>query len=213
MFKQIITICLLLTASLGFSQTQRAEGKLVQFSGVIYDIDSNSIVPYVTVRNLTENKAFAANYKGYYSFVAHEGDSIQFSSVGYKKLLLIIPTQLKDRKFTAIVKMKSDNIMLPSVRVFPWASTDEFKREFLSMKFADDDLEIAKKNLSKQSLRELSATLPRDGGENQGLYYNNNHIGLTNKNMVQTNPLLNPFAWGALIKQITEGNKSRDRDN
>lgn len=213
MLKHILTICLILTVSLGFSQSQSTDKPLVQFSGVIYDLDSNTVVPYVTVRNLTENKTFSANYKGYYSFVAHEGDSIQFTSVGYKKLLLIIPSKLKERKFTAIVKMKSDNIMLPTVRVFPWASTDEFKREFLSMKLADDDLELAKKNLSKQSLRELSASLPRDGRENQGLNFNNNHIGLTNKNMVQTNPLLNPFAWGALIKQITEGDKSRNEDN
>jgi len=184
----------------------------VQFSGVIYDTDSNSVVPYVTLRNSTSGKSYSANYKGYYSFVAHEGDTIHFSSVGYKKTLLIIPKGLKDKKLTAIVKMKPDNIMLPVVRVFPWVSTDEFKKEFLTMKFADDDLEIAKKNLSKKTLRDLSYSLPRDGGEIQGMSFNNNHIGLSNKNMVQTNPLLNPLAWAALIKQISEGDKNRNKD-
>jgi hypothetical protein len=28
--------------------------------------------------------------------------------------------------------------------------------------------------------------------------------------MVQTNPLLNPLAWAALIKQISEGKKKSD---
>ncbi|MRX47707.1 peptidase associated/transthyretin-like domain-containing protein [Pedobacter puniceum] len=207
--RSILVVIFCLIASTTFAQK---EGKpLVQFSGVIYDIDSNTVVPYVTLNNLSEKKTHSANYKGYYSFVAHEGDSIQFSSVGYKKLVLVIPQNLKERKFTAVVKMKSDNIILPTVRVFPWASYDEFKRDFLTMKFADDDLEIAKKNLSSKSLRDLYVSLPRDGTEMQSFNFQNNHIGLTNKNMVQTNPLLNPFAWGALIKQITEGNKERNK--
>jgi hypothetical protein len=32
---------------------------------------------------------------------------------------------------------------------------------------------------------------------------------MINKNMVQTNPLLNPFAWGKLMQQIFDGDKSR----
>lgn len=186
---------------------------LVQFSGVIYDLDSNTVVPYVSIREIgSETRTYSANYKGYFSFVAQEGDSIIFSSIGYKKLSLIIPSNLKEHKFTAIIKMKSDNIELPTVRVFPWASTDEFKREFLTMKIADDDLEIAKKNLSKKSLAELSANLPRDGREMSAYSFQNMHNSLSTKNMVQTNPLLNPFAWGALIKQIMDGDKRRKED-
>ena len=88
---------------------------------------------------------------------------------------------------------------------------EEFKKEFLSMKFADDDYEIAMKNLSKKSLMELSATLGRDGTENNAMSFGNMHQSIGNKNMVQTNPLLNPFAWGALIKQIMDGDKKRNK--
>jgi hypothetical protein len=186
---------------------------LVQFSGVIYDVDSNSVVPYVTLRNISnDGKSYSANYKGYFSIVVKEGDTLVFSSIGYKRLEVVIPLNVKENKFTAIIKMKSDNIQLPSVTVFPWASVDEFKKDFLTMKFPDDDLEIAKKNLSKESLMRLSATLPRDGSEYSGSSFNNNHTALSNKNMVQTNPLLNPFAWGALINKIMQGDKSRKND-
>lgn len=208
--KNLITLLLLSFCLQGFAQQDKP---LAQFSGVIYDQDSNSIVPYVTIKNITEGgKAYTANYKGYFSFVLHEGDSLVFSSVGYKKLTLNIPKNLENKKFTALIKMKADNIELPMVTVFPWASTDEFKKDFLTMKFADDDLEIVMKNLSKESLRDLTASLPRDGGEYNISSFQNNHNYMTNKNMVQTNPLLNPLAWGALIKQITEGNKTRNRD-
>lgn len=189
------------------------EKPLVQFSGIIYDRDSNSVVPYVTIKNLSEDgKTYSANYKGYFSFVVHEGDSVLFSSVGYKKLKLNIPTNLPERKFTALVKIQSDNIELPMVTIFPWASIDEFKKDFLTLKFADDDLAIAMKNLSKKSLKDLSASLPRDGGEYNLSNFQNNHNNLVNSHMVQTNPLLNPLAWGALIKQISDGNKARNKD-
>jgi hypothetical protein len=79
------------------------------------------------------------------------------------------------------------------------------------MKFADDDLEIAKKNVSRESLASMIATLPRDGGEMQSFNFQNNHNRLTSRNINQrlANPLLNPFAWGALIQQIIQGDKSR----
>nr|MBC7613456.1 carboxypeptidase-like regulatory domain-containing protein [Pseudopedobacter sp.] len=205
--KKLFVILLLLISFGAFAQQSKP---LVQFSGVIYDLDSNTVVPYVSIKEIgSETRSYTANYKGYFSFVAQEGDSIVFSSIGYKKLTLVIPLNLKEHKFTAIIKMKSDNIELPTVRVFPWASTDEFKREFLTMKIADDDLEIAKKNLSKKSLAELSANLPRDGGEMSAYSFQNMHNSLSTSHMVQTNPLLNPFAWGALIKQIMDGDKRR----
>jgi hypothetical protein len=59
----------------------------------------------------------------------------------------------------------------------------------------------------------MIATLPRDGAEMQSFNFQNNHNRLTNRNMNQrmANPLLNPFAWGALIQQIMQGDRSRDQ--
>lgn len=187
-------------------------GKLVQFSGVIYNTDSNSVVPYVTITNNTvNNQTFSANYKGYFSFVAHEGDAMTFSAVGYKRQTITIPSGLSEPKYTVIISLKPDVIHLPVVRVYPWSSVDDFKKEFLTMKFADDDLEIAKKNVSREAILTMSANLGRDGREMQSYSFQNNHISLVNKNMNQrmANPLLNPFAWGALLQQIMEGDKSR----
>lgn len=196
----------------GFAQTP--EKNLVQFSGVIINTDSNTVVPYVTITNKSvKGQVFAANYKGYFSFVAHEGDTLQFSAIGYKREGIVIPRNLPEKKYTIMVKMKQEVINLPTVRVYPWASLDDFKREFLTMKFADDDLAIAYKNVSRESLAAMSANLPRDGQEMQSLNFQNNHTRLVNQNMNQrmSNPLLSPFAWGALIQQIMQGDKSRSK--
>ena len=196
----------------GFSQV--SDKKLVQFSGIIVNRDSNTVVPYVTITNVTgRDQFFSANYKGYFSFVANEGDTLVFTAVGYKREGVVIPINLSDNKYTILMKLQQDVINLPMVRVYPWASTDEFKKEFMTLKFADDDLEIAKKNVSRESLSAMMASLPRDGAEMQSFNFQNNHNRLVNRNINQrlANPLLNPFAWGALIQQIMQGDRSREQ--
>ena len=176
--------------------------------------DSNTVVPYVTITNVTgRDQFFSANYKGYFSFVANEGDTLVFTAVGYKREGVVIPINLSDNKYTILMKLQQDVINLPMVRVYPWASTDEFKKEFMTLKFADDDLEIAKKNVSRESLSAMMASLPRDGAEMQSFNFQNNHNRLVNRNINQrlANPLLNPFAWGALIQQIMQGDRSREQ--
>ena len=128
---------------------------------------------------------------------------------------MVIPANVPDKKYTVIIKLKAEVVNLPTVRVLPWASIDDFNRDFMAMKFADDDLEIARKNVTRTSLMAMARSLPRDGTEMNNLNFQNNHIALSNKNMNQrgANPLLNPFAWGALIQQIMQGDKSRANDN
>lgn len=206
-----LLISLILCSLAGFAQ--KPAKKLVQFSGVVYNADSNTVVPYVSITNRSNgNQVNSANYKGYFSFVAHERDTVVFSAVGYHRQAIVIPS-VPDDTYTIIVKLKQEIINLPMVRVYPWASTDEFKKDFMTMKFADDDLEIAKKNVSRTSILAMSAALPRDGAEIQGYTFQNRHNSMANKNINQrnANPLLNPFAWGALIQSISEGNKSRNR--
>lgn len=193
-----------------FAQEKPGDKKLVQFSGVITDTDSNTVIPYVTITNTTKkNQQVSANYQGYFSFVVNPGDTILFTAIGYNKFTAVIPKINPDNKYTVMVKMLPAVINLPTVRIFPWATVEEFTRHFLAMKIADDDLEIAKKNLSKAALKGMIQSLPRDGQEIQSTNYRYNFDRMMNKNMVQTNPLLNPVAWGKLMQQIFEGDKSR----
>lgn len=80
------------------------------------------------------------------------------------------------------------------------------------MKIADDDLAIAKKNISNTNIMSMVQTLPRDGQELQSMNFRNSHNNLINRNINQrmANPLLNPFAWGAFIQQIMQGDKKRN---
>jgi len=212
--KYSFTIILLLFVSSVFAQRIYKEKKLIQFSGLITDVDSNGVVPYVTATNLSYNEQkYSANYKGFFSFIAHPGDSILYTAVGYKDFVYVLPEVIEDSKFTAMIRLQSEIINLPMVKVYPWATVEEFTREFLSLKLADDDYLIASKNLSQQSLSGMIRTLPRDAGEISNSNYRMNHDRALNKNMVQTNPLLNPFAWGKLMQNIFKGDQSRSAEN
>jgi hypothetical protein len=208
--KYFVGILLLFITSAVFAQSQ--EKGLVQFSGVVYNADSTSvIVPYVTITNLSnKNQVYASNYKGYFSFVVHEQDSLRFSSVGFASQTVVVPARLSSKSYTMQVLLKPQTINLPAFRVFPWATSDEFRKDFLSMKVADDDLEIARKNLSPKSIASLINTLPRNAQEIQNANALNMHNQIMNSHSLTPNPLLNPIAWGTLIKQITAGDKSRN---
>ena len=208
-----LTIILLLFVATVFAQQGVKSNKLVQFSGIITDTDSNSVVPYVTLTNLSKNEQkYSANYQGYFSFIVNPGDTILLSAVGFANKIFILPTEIAEHKYTAMLKIKPEVVYLKAVTIYPWATVEEFNRDFLAMKFADDDMAIAKKNLSSKSIRAMGVTLPRNGQEISNSNYRYNFDRMVNVNMRQTNPLLNPFAWGKLMQQIFNGDKIRSED-
>ncbi|AMR30865.1 hypothetical protein A0256_05230 [Mucilaginibacter sp. PAMC 26640] len=202
--KRLVGILFLLVSFSAFAQKEKP---LVQFTGVIYNADSASIVvPYVSITNKSyHNAVTVANYNGYFSFVVHEQDTVSFTAVGYSPVTVVIPSNL-NKSYTTQIKIKPAITNLPVFRVFPWATTDEFRRDFVTAKLADDDLEIARKNVSKATLAALNTSLPRDGQEIQSANAQQMHTNIVNSHSI-TNPLLNPLAWGSLIKSITDGEK------
>ena len=199
--------------AIGFAQDTKRSNKLVQFSGIITDTDSNSVVPYVTITNVSNRgQKYAANYQGYFSIIVNPGDSLIFSAIGFNNRVVVLPSEILDFKYTEMVKLKPETVYLKAVRIYPWATIEEFNKEFLSMRVADDDMAIAKKNLSPKSIQAMILSLPRNSSEISNSNYRYNFDRMVNVNMRQTNPFLNPFAWGKLMQQIFNGDKSREAD-
>ncbi|HEY2581190.1 MAG TPA: hypothetical protein VGI43_05270 [Mucilaginibacter sp.] len=209
--KKIIGLLLFLFSAItAFAQKQ--ERPIVQFTGIVHNADSSRVtVPYVSIVNTSyQNQVNLSNYMGYFSFVAHEQDTIRFTCVGYAPITVIIPSNITSKSYTVEVSLKPQIINLPVFHVFPWATVEEFTKDFLSMKVADDDLELAKKNMSRSSILVLERTLARDGQEMYS--FQDFHNNILNSHSI-TNPLLNPFNWGSLIKEISDGDKSRGVTN
>lgn len=213
--KVLHLVVLLLVSFFEITFVHAQQKELVQFSGMVRHANSDVVVPYVTIRNLSFDKEiYASNHQGYFSFVVHAGDTIRFSSMGYHPVTIVIPA-VSDKKYTETIKMETEFIELEAVAPYPWTSIDEFNIAFMNLELADDNVVLAQKNLSPESLAAMAAFTPMDGNEMRTFNTNQTHIGLTNQavNQRMANPLLSPFAWGNFIRQISEGSKSRSRNN
>lgn len=208
----LVCICVL-TGSFAYAQKR----EIVQFSGVITATGTTIEVPYVTIINSSfGNQLFIANHEGYFTFVAHKGDVIAFSSIGYKPMKITVPNDISGDKYSLNIEMESLVEELPIVSIgppLPWASVEEFTMAFLSLNGTMDEHLNARRNLTPEALAAISAILPRSPEEMQSFDGRMNHVQMNNSGMRQnaTTPFLNPFAWGSFINQIKNGDFSRKR--
>lgn len=197
-----------------FAQQLSQEKKLVQFSGIIHNATTGEAVPYVTLVNLSYlEEIHNANHQGFFSFAANVGDTIKLSAVGYDRAVFVVP-QSPSFNVTTKIDLVPHVIDLPVVDIYPWASVDEFTYDFMNLQIADDDFLIAQRNLSYESIAALKENTPMDAIEMQNWSYAARHHNMSIKNINQrmANPLLNPFAWGSLIQQISKGKSSRSNN-
>lgn len=212
LLKYIIFGGLLAFSLSGFAQQRQ----VVQFSGYILAEGTDIAVPYVTVRNVSYgDQVYTADHEGFFTFVAHAGDVVALSSIGYETVEVTVPETSGD-KYTIKVEMKPLVEELPVVTVgppLPWASIEEFNMEFLALNVGGDNVLTAKRNLSPQALSALSRIVPRSAEEIQAYNSVQRHVNMSNRaiNQNMANPLLSPFAWGQLINQIKRGDYSRQR--
>lgn len=198
-----------LTISLSQAQTK----KILQFSGLITSVGSDLPVGFVTIKNTSfNNQTFIANNEGYFSFVAHVGDIIQFSSVGFDPVTFEIP-DVEGDKYTASIKMRALVIELPAITPYPWASYEDYLADFMALGSGEDPLAAARRNLSPEAMAALARIVPRSADEIQTYNSLQRHHNMQNKNINQrmNNPFLNPFNWYQFINSIKKGDYSREK--
>ena len=57
-----------------------------------------------------------------------------FRSLGYRNQYIVVPADFQRQSFSVLINLKEDPTVLPEVRVFPYATEQEFKRAFLALK-------------------------------------------------------------------------------
>ena len=188
-----------------FSQDKSRGEELVQFSGVIIAQDSLTPLPYAGIMIVNTHRGTVSDYYGFFSFVASEGDTIEFSSLGYKKSYFVIPDSLTDSKYSIIQMMVRDTVMLQEAVIYPWPSREQFREAFLKLKVPDDDLERAKRNLAMAEMRERAKQMPMDGSMNFRNAMHQEYTRIYSAGQLPMNNLLNPLAWASFIKAWKNG--------
>ena len=200
--KKSYKILLITYLLVGFHNLISAQNNndFIQFSGVVISQDSLLPVPYCSVINKETKRGTISDYFGYFSFVAQRGDTLVFSSIGFKKSSFTIPDTLTTNKYSLIQIMYEDTIMLKAAVIYPWPSKEQFAKAFVETPIPNDDYKRAMNNLSREKLNERMQFTPMDGALNfkwqqqqiqTKLYYAGQYAPIS---------LLNPIAWSQFIK-------------
>ncbi|MCC6767855.1 MAG: carboxypeptidase-like regulatory domain-containing protein, partial [Bacteroidia bacterium] len=197
--KQFFLVAGILFSALStFAQTQQR--KVIQFSGVIVSGDSLKPVPYVNVMVKNTYRGTISDYYGFFSFVSHVNDTIEFSAIGYRDTRYIIPGDLKENRYSIIQMLQKDTILLKETVIYPWPTREQFDRAFIELKIPDDHLATAQKNLSREKLFEAALNMQMDPSMNQDYTSQQFNTRLYNAGQIPMNNLLNPIAWARFVQ-------------
>jgi hypothetical protein len=206
-----ITALLFLLVSCSFYANSQEVGdagdnsRLVQFSGMTITADSLNPVPYTKIVDIGSHRGTTSDVNGYFSFVAHKRDTVVFTALGFKPVSFIIPDTITKQRYSLIQLMTADTLTLAAAFIFPWPTLEDFKRAFVEIKIPDDDLEIARKNLTAADIRMRAENYPMDANMNYRNFIDNQTSKLYYFGQQQPFNILNPFAWAKFIKAWKEG--------
>lgn len=213
MFRKIyLAIPLVLLSTITFAQ-QKVKWQnsgvnsksLIQFSGVVVEGDSLRPVPFTSIIVKGTSRGTISDYYGYFSFVAQQSDTIEFSAIGYSSAQYIIPDTLTSVTYSLIQVLRTDTIFLKTVEIYPWPSKEEFKSAFLNLNLPDDDLSRATKNLDRAALKEQMVGMAVDASLNYKYSTQQYQSRLYYAGQYPPNNLLNPMAWAKFIKAWKSG--------
>lgn len=200
----VLTFSFLLPAATK-AQFESFKDSVVQLYGVVMTADSLRALPGVSIMVRGENRGTVSSEKGVFSIVVLKGETVEFTSVGFKPREVTIPPDLKGNQFSLIQLMVNDTIYLPATIIKPRVSREQFERDFLNTRAPDDDITVARNNNNEATRRFLMATLPADGREASARYMRQYASNLYYTGQVPPMNIFNPAAWSEFIKAWKRG--------
>ena len=193
------------------ASAQTKNDSILQFSGVLLTRDSLEAVPFANVLIKGTKRGTMSDYFGYYSFVAERGDTIQFSYVGFKDALFVIPDSLNRKNYSLIQMMDVDTVILQEAVIYPWPTKEQFRQAFLDLRLPEDDKQRAERNLARADMKERMENMQADGSESYKIAMRNHGNQLYYAGQLPPNNLLNPIAWAKFIKAWKNGDFKRKK--
>ena len=185
-------------------QQVQAQGarKVVQLTGIVTAGDSLYGLIGASVYVPKAGRGTTTNQYGYFSLAVLGGDSVVFSSVGFRQQYIKIPKNFRGDSYSVIIEMKEDLKALPEVRIFPYSTEELFKRAFLSLKLPDEDQRAVAKNLNEAIIERMMLDAPASPGVNFRERVRLENTNIERRYMAPTIPLT---AWYDLIQAIKRG--------
>jgi hypothetical protein len=179
------------------------EKKLIQLNGRIIN-EMLEPIPFSHILIMNSYRGTITNTDGRYSLVVKEGDTILFSSVGYKRKYLRMPGSLSKPFLQLDVVLEVDTIMINAVEIYPWKSYEEFKEAFVNLKLPTDDMEKARRNIALLRTQIIMDHEP-DARENFSNIMEQQYRQTFTQGQNPSYQLLNPFAWAKFFEALKRG--------
>lgn len=197
----LLIFIIIITDSFG----QNQDHDLVQFSGLVVTGDSLKPVPFTHILNASRRRGISSDYNGFFSFVAHKGDTILFSAMGFKDGRYVIPDTISTRRYSMVQMMTTDTILLNETVIYPWPSREQFREAFIKARPPDDDLIVANKNLEMMEMRKRAISMSMDGTQNFRHYMQDQTDRLYYYGQSPPISIFNPFAWAKFFEAWKNG--------
>lgn len=205
LLRYVLLLVTLFTLQKSQAQVNPYRDSIVQLYGVVMTADSLQGIPSCSVIVEGKGRGTITSYDGVFSIAVLKGDRITFSSVGYKDRSIMIPLNLPENQYSVIQLLISDTTYLPATILKPRPSREQFERDFVNNKVADDLYETARKNTDEATRRILIASLPSDGREAVNYQLRQQASKAYYTGQVPPMNILNPAAWADFIKAWKRG--------
>ena len=190
----------------------------VQISGIV-TAKTIPYVPFAYIKVKNSTKKCIAGPDGFYSIAVKSTDTVEFSAVGFKRVIVSVPNLFKgDLDISYYPKLTRDTIEFAPVIVTPFLTKEDFRKAFLDIRLSDPLYDNAMRNLSPEILARLYDEMEMDGQEQGKITLHNiassNYYGGQQRNYFASGggsgtpipySLLNPFAWSQFIKALKNG--------
>jgi hypothetical protein len=171
-------------------------------------LDATSVIVKGTGRGTITNE------QGVFSIPVLKGDTIRFSSIGFKDKIITIPRNLTGTQYSVIQLMVNDTAYLPATILKPRPSRAQFEREFVNTEVPADALEIARRNNDDATRKALMMSLPMDGGEAVNTQLRQQAQQYYYSGQLPPQNIFNPVAWAEFIQAWKRGDfKSQSSQN
>ena len=187
------------------AQFETSRDSVVQLYGVIMTADSLVGIPAVSVMVRGQNRGTISNAQGVFSIVVLKGDVVEFTHVTYKSKTVSIPRTLEGNQYSIVQLMVIDTVYLPATIIRPRPTQEQFARDFAKIKVPDDNIEIARQNISESKRRVLLRTIPGDGGEATKMQFNKIANRAVYNGQTPPQNIFNPAAWAEFIQAWKRG--------
>jgi len=184
--------------------------ELVQLTGRVFN-EFLQPLSFTNIVIVNRGRGTISDKTGKFSFVVQKNDTILFSSMGYKKAMVVIPDSLDSKFFIRDVLLASDTIMIAAVEVYPWKDYEEFKEAFINLELPDDDMDRARKNIALIQ-EQLAMEVNPMPISNYRYTMEQQTWKAFNRGTTPTYQIFNLMAWSKFFQAIKNGDFKNDTD-